>query len=89
MRRKKKHAPGASGNSTDVLDALSRISPSEIRQMQLHIEQLAWSLQYSIPPDNASLLNPWTPPSVDSVDVIIKNMFLRVKNSITGDELLS
>lgn len=70
----------AEGKRIDFMEILRNIPQTKRREMQLHIERLGWSLQYSIPPENASFANRWQPPSIDSVDVIIKNMFLHVQS---------
>lgn len=66
----------------DFMEILSQIPPVIIERMQHSIEKLGWSLQYSIPPENASIANPWSPPLRDGVDIIIENVFAHSANSV-------
>ena len=63
-------------NGLDVVQVLQQVPQSTIRDMQKSIEEIGWSLQYSIPPSTAGLGSRWNPPFKDSVDVMMEKLFL-------------
>lgn len=76
-------------NVTNVVDFLANISDSEISIKQAAIERIAPRLQYSMPPTslpspppfNASgLVESWSPPFRDAVDVILDRLGERVEH---------
>lgn len=83
VRKKKKFIlQEDSQNLTNFMDFLDSISQERIRRMQSAIEDLAYSLQYSIPPESASLESRWTPPFRDGVDVIIDKMLEKARGDL-------
>ena len=75
------------GIGINYIDILSHISEEEITHRQLFVKQASFKAQYSMPsnatsrqiPSTSAVLDIWNPPRKDAVDLILENMYERVK----------
>ena len=63
-----------------TLDVLTNVSHSSVVAMRSAIKQVAWKLQYALPPPAASS---WVPPKDDALEIILNKLF-RLASRPTG-----